>query len=96
MFGDMLDLTTTLSTSTTSTICSRLLGYIIPNVDNRLHTFASPPRTRKQLYLDVNIHQPLLMTTRQAASNPGGSGTYNYYGYIDTLPHHAYLGDLVH
>ena len=53
MFSDMLDLTMTPSTHTTSTICRRLPGYILPNVDNRLHTFASPPRTRKQLYLEV-------------------------------------------
>lgn len=93
VFGDMLDLTMSPSTHTTSTICRRLLGCIIPNVDADLHTFASPSRTKKQLYLDFSIHRALLTGVCQAVGNLGGSELY--YGYINILQYHAYLGALV-
>jgi hypothetical protein len=61
ILADMLILATTLST-----MYCHFLGYILLNVDNRPHNFASTPRTLHQLYIDNDM---------------GGMGTSNHYAF---------------
>jgi hypothetical protein len=61
ILGDMLILATT-----PLTMYRHFLGYILLNVDNRPHDFASTPRTLHQLYIDNGM---------------GGMGTSNHYAF---------------
>jgi hypothetical protein len=61
ILGDMLILATT-----PLTMYRHFPGYILLNVDNRPHDFASTPRILHQLYIDNDM---------------GGMGTSNHYAF---------------
>lgn len=75
MFGTMLDLTTTPSTRSSTTIWRRVPAYVIPNIINRIHDFIALPRDMLRFAIDATIHRPLLVAARQAAGSRCGRRT---------------------
>lgn len=84
MFGNLLDLTMTPATRTTSTIGRHIHHYVLPDNSSNIYSFFSPPREMREFDIDSSICRPLLVVGRQMTMEPK---LYNHYlyGYIGNL-----------
>lgn len=87
MFGDMLHFTTNPLRRAIATICRRMMGYILPNPNNMVHSYERPPRTLYYFTLDAGINRHILVRARQEHRTTTTSGHTIFYlhGYIGNL-----------
>jgi hypothetical protein len=64
MFKDMLHFTTNPPMRTTITMCCCMMGYILPNPSNRVHSYDRPPRMLYYFTLDADINQHIVVRAR--------------------------------
>lgn len=75
IFGDMLHLTTTVPSRVTSTLCMRMIGYILPSVDIQVHSF--------EIHWSCRYSPSTLVFAARDAQGPTSPiGTYNYFSYV--------------